>query len=98
MTTSRQQWPRGPINELHVAAMDGSTECVLALLSRGSIDIDQGTPRGCTPLMVAAQEGHSGVVKILLNRRTNVSIASDDDSTALHFSAFYGHFVWPSTW
>ncbi len=34
-------WPRVPLNELHKAASCGSSECLLALLLDGSIDIDQ---------------------------------------------------------
>eukprot|EP00903_Cladosiphon_okamuranus_P019965 g18347.t1 len=66
-------------------------EGVMALLSGGSIDIDQGDPKGTTPLMVAASWGHLSVVRMLLNRRANVSIADEGGYTALHFSAHYRH-------
>lgn len=42
--------PRGPEYELHYAARDGSIERTRALLSRGSIDIDERDPTGWTPL------------------------------------------------
>lgn len=63
----------------------------MALLSAGSFNIDQGNPRGVTPLMYAAQEGHSRVARILLDRGANVSIAKDGGFSAVHVSAQNGH-------
>ena len=63
----------------------------MALLSGGSIDIDQGTPEGFTPLMIASGFGHSGAVRILLNKGANVSIVGDNGATALHLSTQKGH-------
>lgn len=83
--------PRGPLNELHHSAMRGSTERTIALLSKGSINIDQGDPRGVTPLMVAAERNHSRVVRVLLGKGANASVDTDCGSTALHLSANFGH-------
>ncbi|CAN0454105.1 unnamed protein product [Ectocarpus sp. 12 AP-2014] len=91
MATQRvpaQSWPRGPQNDLHRAANDGSVERVVALLaSRPSIDINEGAEYGWTPLMLAAWRGSSWVVRLLLNRGANVSVVADDGHTALHLSA-----------
>lgn len=62
-------WPRGPRNELHLATRAGSIERTVALLSDGSVDIDQGTPEGYTPLMLTTANGHVHIVRILLNKR-----------------------------
>ncbi|CAM9463650.1 unnamed protein product [Ectocarpus sp. 4 AP-2014] len=87
-----QGWPRGPMNELHVAAMDGSSERALALLSsRDPIDVNQGDSAGCTPLMLATTNGHPRVVRILLNHGANMSIVDDVGSDALLKSAIEGH-------
>ncbi len=84
----QQQWPRGPANDLHRAALDGSTRRTVALLGRGSIDINQGmTPTGYTPLMISAQRAHTAIVQILLSKGADVSIVDNDGSTALHFTA-----------
>lgn len=58
------------MNELHHAAEDGSVERTLAVLSMGVIDIDRRDVAGTafTPLMFASYNGHSRVVRILLNR------------------------------
>ena len=63
----------------------------MALLSDGSIDIDQGNQHGWTPLMLASGKGHSHVVRILLNKRANASIVAGGGITALHASAGEGH-------
>lgn len=60
---------KGPLNELHVAAAAGSLQGVRRLLSTGSIDIDQGNPDGATPLILAAELGHTQVVKYLIDMR-----------------------------
>ncbi len=63
----------------------------MALLSDGSIHIDQGNMNGGTPLMIASFKGHSGAVRILLKKGANVSIPADYGLTALHISAKQGH-------
>ena len=88
-TAPSPQWrrPRGPVNDLHVAAHDGSIERTVALLGKGSLDINQGIeggakrrnlllPPGATPLMIAAWKGHSSIVRILLSTGANTSIVT----------------------
>ena len=89
--SQQRRWPRGPLNELHNAVKDGSIERTLPILSGGSIDIDQGSPDGTTPLMLAALHGHSRIARILLNKGSNVSIVDDGGFTALHISAYRGY-------
>ena len=74
-----------------MASVDGCIERAVVLLSDGLIDIDQVDPKGCTPLMLASYHGHSHVVRVLLNKRANVSIVGDGGITALHLSALQGH-------
>ncbi len=87
----QQQCPRGPANDLHRAAIDGSIQRTVALLSRGSLDINQGAPDGVTALMLGAAQGHVSIVRILLNKGADVSSVTDIGSTALHFAAENGH-------
>lgn len=88
---SPQQCHRGPQNKLHRAVNVGATERTLALLSSGSINIDDGDPVGMTPLMIASLNGYSRIVGILLEKGANVSIVDGDGRTALHAAAQDGH-------
>lgn len=87
----RKQWPRGRLNGLHDAADIGSIERTVSILSSGSIDIDHTDPNGWTPLIFASVKGNKGVVRALLDKGANVSIAGDDGLTALLASVQYGH-------
>ena len=76
-----------------MAAGTGSAEHVQDLLSSASIDIDQGDPRGFTPLIFAAGKGFSRVVRILIDSGASVSIAGENGVTALHMTAQNGHLM-----
>lgn len=83
---------RGPHGEpeLHEAAIEGSVERTLALLSRGA-DINQGgNCNGATPLMFAVCHGQSRVARVLLKRGANTSLMGCDGSSALHVAARRG--------
>lgn len=86
-----QRRSRGPNNDLHYAALDGSIEHSMALLSRGEIDIDQGGFEGSTALMIASFRGFAHLVNVLLNKGANVAMVNDDGYDALHLSAKEGH-------
>lgn len=78
---------------LHHAAFDGSMRLTRTLLSGGSADIDRRTDGGFgfTPLALAAQEGHYGIVKLLLQNGARQSVRNDGGCTALIMSAIHGH-------
>lgn len=65
----------------------------LAQLSGGSADIDRRTEDGLgfSPLALAAQEGHYGIVKVLLQKGARQSVRTDGGCTALIMSAIHGH-------
>lgn len=86
MAAHGQQW-----SELHKAAQAESIARTNALVSTGSIDINEAGPRGVTPLMMAAEKDHAHVVKILLNKGANVSISSRTGFSALTYSVGHGH-------
>lgn len=77
------------MTELHNAAHSGFSGRTLFLLSRG-FDIDQGTPDGFTPLMLAAMSGHSHIIRILLDKGANVSRVDEVGFTALIIAAQNG--------
>lgn len=50
------------MNDLHRAAIDGSIERTVTILSQDSIDIDEINEDGVTPLMLAVMNNHAPVV------------------------------------
>ena len=77
---------------LHTAAIEGSSERAMALLSSGSFDIDEVDRFiGCSPLIYAAGAGHARVVKILLDKGADTSIVGAGGCAAVHVSAQEGH-------
>ena len=78
---------------LHCAAYFGLDEIVIALLDEGEgcgADIVDGMCR--TPLVWAAEGGHEGIVKLLLDRKeVNPDSQDNDGRTPLHRAAEGGH-------
>lgn len=81
---------RGPLNQLHSAAHDGSTKRVLAFLSRCTFDINGGDPQCWTPLMHGAYHGSPQVIEALLKGGANVWVVADGGFTALHVASQQG--------
>ena len=79
-------------SELHCASIFGIDEIVASLVGVEGCDINQRDCVGNTPLMWAAENGHEGVVKILL-RRDNVSpnIPNQYGRTPLRCAVLGGH-------
>ncbi|CAM9576495.1 unnamed protein product [Ectocarpus fasciculatus] len=76
--------------DLHQAAARGMVDRTSALLSRPLVDVDQRDNDGYTPLIVAAQEGHHNVVRVLLTHGAQTSMASYAGCTALIMAAIHG--------
>lgn len=78
----------------------GLTDRILALLSRGSITIEEATQRddGWTPLTVGALRGFPRIVETLLHEGADPSIARDDGATALHIASRHGHLPILRSW
>ncbi|HMW07075.1 MAG TPA: ankyrin repeat domain-containing protein [Leptospiraceae bacterium] len=77
------------LTSLHIAANEGNSEKVIALLNNGS-DINAVTNYWHTPLHYAVNRGGYEIVKILLERGAKVNVLSNFDYTPLHFAANHG--------
>jgi len=62
-----QYRPVGGLTALLYAARDGCYDCVAALISAGA-DVNAPTPEGVTALMLALDNDHNDVAKLLLDR------------------------------
>jgi len=73
---------------LHYAAAhaDAASQAVVRLLLEHHAYIDAASPNGTTPLMMAAQYGHPGVVRLLLEEGADASLRNEQGLSALDFA------------
>lgn len=74
---------------IHAAVTAGHAEMVGYLASIGLADIINS--KKMTALMVAAKEGKSEIVDILVNSKAKVGAQDINGQTALMYASFYGH-------
>ena len=65
-----QYRPVGGLTAMLYAARDGCYDCVEALIAAGA-NVNVPTPEGVTPLMIALDNDHNDVAKLLLDRGAN---------------------------
>ena len=80
-----QYRPVGGLTALLYAARGGCYECVQAL-SAGGADVNVPTPEGVTPLMIALDNEHNDVAKLLLDRGANPHLWDWWGRTALYIA------------
>ena len=70
----------GDYTPLHYACYNGHLPVVNYLLDEcnSRVDIDRRTATGCTPLFLAAQQGHGKVVATLLEKGADVTVMEDE--------------------
>ncbi|CAM9890769.1 unnamed protein product [Scytosiphon promiscuus] len=81
------------MNDLHRACYQGNVMVANAILCSGSYDVDERS-RGSdnlTPLMIAAFDGHSRIMKPLLDRGADQTLTGFGGLTPLHMTAQNGH-------
>jgi len=80
-----QYRPTGGLTALLYAARDGCYDCVEALIAAGA-DVNVPTPEGVTPLMIALDNDHNDVAKLLLDRGANPHLWDWWGRTALYIA------------
>ncbi len=80
-----QYRPVGGLTALLYAARDGCYGCVEELIAAGS-DPNVPTPEGVTPLMLAIDNDHNDVAKLLLDKGANPSVWDWWGRTALYIA------------
>jgi ankyrin repeat protein len=68
-----QYRPVGGLTAMLYAARSGCYDCIEALIASGS-DVNVPTPEGVTPLMLAIDNDHNDVAKLLLDRGANPNV------------------------
>ncbi len=80
-----QYRPVGGLTALLYAARDGCYECVEVMIGAGA-DANTPTPEGVTPLMLAIDNDHNDVAKLLLDRGANPNVWDWWGRTALYIA------------
>ncbi len=80
-----QYRPVGGLTALLYAARDGCYDCVEELIGAGA-DVNRPTPEGVTPLMIALDNDHNDVAKLLLDRGANPNLWDWWGRTALYIA------------
>jgi ankyrin repeat protein len=75
----------GGLTPLLYAARGGCYACVEALVA-GSADVNLPTPEGVSPIMVALDNGHNSVAKLLMDRGGNPHVWDVYGRTALYIA------------
>jgi ankyrin repeat protein len=78
------------MGRLHHATRVGKYDEVVECLVQGA-DLDALSVHHASALMIASQEGHLSIVKLLLKAGAAVGIAGRHQRTALHYAAIKGH-------
>jgi ankyrin repeat protein len=68
-----QYRPVGGLTAMLYAARSGCYDCVASLIGAGA-DVNMPTPEGVTPLMLALDNDHNEVAKLLLDRGANPNV------------------------
>ena len=80
-----QYRPVGGLTALQYATRGGCYDCVEALIGAGA-DVNVPTPEGVTPLMLALDNDHNDVAKLLLDRGANPHLWDWWGRTALYIA------------
>uniref|UniRef100_A0A8C5MD24 NAD-capped RNA hydrolase NUDT12 n=1 Tax=Leptobrachium leishanense TaxID=445787 RepID=A0A8C5MD24_9ANUR len=79
------------VSQLHNFCALGDTARLNGLLSHSSSIINETAENGWNALMYGARNGHYDVVKILLEKGSNVALVNKSKQTALDIAKFWGH-------
>ena len=79
------------LTPLNCAAIKGDLGLVKTLLSRGNANVNQTSPKGCTPLIYAGRGGYSEVVRFLLEKKASPLKQDNAGGTVLHHAIEKGH-------
>lgn len=74
---------------LHLAARNGSTECVKTLLDFNA-SLDEADQMGWTPLHYACYRGYTEIAMQLIRKGSNLNLRTAEGYTPLHISCFRG--------
>ncbi|XP_046330942.1 ankyrin repeat domain-containing protein 17-like isoform X2 [Haliotis rufescens] len=78
-------------NILHEACEGGDVSIVNYIISKGVVAINSRGKYDRTPVMVAAEFGHTNVLELLVREGGDVNVRSSEGNTILHAACLGGH-------
>ncbi len=73
------------------AVRNGSSAEVEAILKQNTEDLNQKGPQGLTPLHIAAKEGYTRIVNLLITAGADINAQDQNGETPLHKAVIYDH-------
>ena len=75
-------------NDLHEALNNAKIEAVKQIIENDISLLESPNPRGSTPLMISATNGHTKLVMFFIKKGADINMANTYGNTALHYTAW----------
>ena len=78
-------------NCLHIAAANGRLNLCKTLTKKHDFDVGMTNNYGWTALHLSAEAGNYELIKLFIDKGTDILLKTTDGGNCLHIAAFYGH-------
>ena len=78
-------------NPLYICSQNGHTAVAEALLSRHGVSVDTPRDTGATPFLIACEEGHHEVARLLADHKADINRPNNAGATPFYVACQNGH-------
>ena len=79
------------VNCLHIAALNGHLDLCKALMKEHNFDVNMADHRGLTALHFSATSGSYELVKLFVDKGTDIHLKTENGMNCLHIASHHGH-------